>query len=861
MLKSRSISDSGCNKPKIRLMKLFMLLVLGLTSAYAQPPKGYWKQVGVKTFDQPQTPLNNVQETISRQAEKALIHQYTMIYGPIQGADLDISYPTPPSILIPGTPFPAMIKGSIGWNAFDRGNYGYGKFLTAYFDDIANKEDVWPRASIDIPIGGIIVGVNFSGAQLTATLNNATAANPVLVPAVRWAAGSRSTFRYLATKEATWGWGWVYEWTLGEPGSCTGACTIGASALTAGPTGGILSIPVTATNRWDVTAVDPWITVTSPVSNNGNGTVSISVAPNPGDNRTGTIRVAGQTVTIVQFGGTESKLFDIGNIAACNTVNHSEFTLAGSSFVNRVDVWYRFNANEFSVPYTLLQGSQTISTGTLVKNSCDTYQSNWCVARATLATVLPAGEYRVNVPNSQICQNPGSQGKGFVSVFGNLINTGAAGGTCSGTCSLNAPGQSIDKAGGSGTINVTATGTWTAISFNSWIKVTSGSAGSGNGSVGFTADPNTGVPRSGSVSVAGQAHSVHQTGTASGTSAGCNYLIQSNSTLSVPITGTNSGLIQVVTNQSCAWTSSTSAAWITLRSGISSTGNGGVAFAAASNDTGLPRSAAIVIAGQIIVVNQAGGVPPGTPAVSSGGTVNTASYAPGGPPTGSLAQGSFFSIYGGDLGPDQFAKAASYPLPTSLGGVTIVIASANERYDAYLVFASKGQINAVLPSTVPVGDAQVIVSYNGRTSAPAPIRVVKSSVGVFFQRTNGKDLAIAQNVASATDYPLNLPDSPAKPGQIVILWATGMGPIAAADNVAPGGGDMTGVPLSITVGGVPAQRVYAGRQPETAAVDNIYFTVPANAPLGCQIPVELTVGGLQANTTLLAISATGSRCQ
>ncbi|MCX6612865.1 MAG: BACON domain-containing carbohydrate-binding protein [Acidobacteria bacterium] len=802
---------------------LSMLLFLGAIGALAQTPKGYWKQVGVKTFDVPQTPSNNVQETISRQYEKALIHQYTNIYGPIQGADIEIVYATPPSILIPGTPFPAMIKGITGWYAFDKGNYGFGKFVGAYFDNIANQEDVWARASEDIPIGGIIVGVNFSGAQLSATFNNATSANPVLVPAVRWAAGSRSTFRYLATKEAQWGWGWVYEWTLGEIGSCAGSCTLGSTALTAGPTGGNLSIPVTATSRWDVAAVDPWITVTSPASSSGNGTVTISVTPNPGDTRTGTLRVAGQSVTIVQIGGVESKLFDIGNIAGCSTINHSEFTLAGNSFVNRVDVWYKFNLNEFSVPYTLLQGTQTLKTGTLVKNSCDTYQPNWCIARATLGAVMPAGEYRINVPNSQICQNAGSQGKGFVSVFGSLINTGAAGGACSGNCSLNSPGQSIDKAGGTGNINVTATGTWTTISFTPWIKVTSGSSGSGNGTVGFTVDPNTGPPRSGAISVAGQAHSVHQS--------------------------------------SCAWTSSTDAGWITLRSGTSSTGNGGVAFAASSNDTGLPRSAAIIIAGQIIVVNQAGGVPPGTPAVSAGGTVNTASYAPGGPPNGSLAQGSFFSIYGGDLGPDQFAKAAAYPLPTSLGGVSIVIATANERSDAYLVFASKGQINAVVPSNIPLGDAQVIVSYNGKTSAPAPIRVVRSSVGVFFQRVNGKDLAIAQNVVSPTDYPLNLPDTPAKPGQIVILWATGMGPINTADNVAPGGGDMTGVPLSITVGGVPAQRVYAGRQPETAAVDNIYFTVPANAPLGCQVPVEVTAGGLQANTTYIAISATGSRCQ
>jgi len=402
---------------------------------------------------------------------------------------------------------------------------------------------------------------------------------------------------------------------------------------------------------------------------------------------------------------------------------------------------------------------------------------------------------------------------------------------------------------------------WFVSGLPSWVKATSASSGLGSASIRFQAEQNPGSALSGNFTLAGVPFTIFQNGTPTGTTAGCSYLIQSNSTISVPVTGTSDGLIQVVTNQGCAWTAAKDASWITLRGGPSSSGNGTVSFNVSSNDTGATRSAAIIIAGQVIVVTQAGGVPAGTPVISQGGLVNTASYAPGGPPNGSLAQGSFFSIYGSDLGPDQFAKAPSYPLPTTLGGVSVAITTATSRYDAYLVFTSKSQINAILPSVVPIGDAQVVITFNGKTSSPSAIRVVKTSVGVFFQRVGGKDLAIAQNIASATEYPLNLPSTPAKPGQIVILWVTGVGPVSVADNVAPGGGDMTGVPVAITVGGITAQRLYAGRQPETAAVDNLYFTVPTNAPLGCQIPVAVTVGGAPANTTYIAISANGSSCQ
>ena len=95
------------------------------------------------------------------------------------------------------------------------------------------------------------------------------------------------------------------------------------------------------------------------------------------------------------------------------------------------------------------------------------------------------------------------------------------------------------------------------------------------------------------------------------------------------------------------------------------------------------------------------------------------------------------------------------------------------------------------------------------------------------------------------------------------VFTLGLGPISAPDNVAPGAAavDMTNVPVTITVGGVTAQRLYAGRQSQSAAVDNIYFTVPAGVAFGCQVPVDIVAGGVPANTTTIAVTADGSPCQ
>ncbi len=434
-------------------------------------------------------------------------------------------------------------------------------------------------------------------------------------------------------------------------------------------------------------------------------------------------------------------------------------------------------------------------------------------------------------------------------------------GWCGGSCELGTPGQTAGAGGG--TLNVTvrtrADTQWTATSGATWIRVTSGASGTGDGSVTLVVDRNSGPPRSGTVFIAGQKHTVFQDGTPSGATAGCNYLIQPTSA-AAPVGG-GSGIIQVITAPNCAWTAEKASGWLTIRSGASGTGNGAVSWAAEANATGDPRSAAIVIAGRSVAINQAGGGLAGTPVVGRGGVVNAASYRPGHPPAGSIAQGSRFGIYGEEIGPDTPAWVQSYPLPRTLGGLRVEITQGNTRQDAYLVFASKGQINAILPSNFPVGDAEVTVHFGGKSSAPRPIAVSRTDLGIFFMRVDNNDVAIAQNIASATDYPLNTPEVPARPGQIVILWATGLGPVSVSDANAPGAGDMTGVPVEIRVGDIVAERVYAGRQPQTAGVDNIYFRVPAGAPTGCFVPVVVKAGGKEANRTTIAITSDGRPCR
>ncbi|MCX7634524.1 MAG: BACON domain-containing protein, partial [Syntrophales bacterium] len=96
------------------------------------------------------------------------------------------------------------------------------------------------------------------------------------------------------------------------------------------------------------------------------------------------------------------------------------------------------------------------------------------------------------------------------SFFGNP----AGGGSC--TYTVAPPAVNHPAGGASGTLTVTAPDgcAWTAVSNNtSWLQVTAGASGSGNGTVNYTVAANAGAARVGSVTVAGQTVAILQGGT------------------------------------------------------------------------------------------------------------------------------------------------------------------------------------------------------------------------------------------------------------------------------------------------------------------------------------------------------------
>ena len=112
------------------------------------------------------------------------------------------------------------------------------------------------------------------------------------------------------------------------------------------------------------------------------------------------------------------------------------------------------------------------------------------------------------------------------------------------TYALSAAGQAFPVVGGAGSVGVTAPSgcSWTPSSPLSWVTVTGGASGTGNGTVSYQVAANAGVPRSGTLAVAGLSFTVDQSGTVAGlVSAGSIAQLASGGLWNSTITLVNTG--------------------------------------------------------------------------------------------------------------------------------------------------------------------------------------------------------------------------------------------------------------------------------------------------------------------------------
>ncbi len=242
-----------------------------------------------------------------------------------------------------------------------------------------------------------------------------------------------------------------------------------------------------------------------------------------------------------------------------------------------------------------------------------------------------------------------------------------------------------------------------------------------------------------------------------------------------------------------------------------------------------------------------------------GGILNAASYALPGLPNSGIAQGSLFTVFGTGFG--SATPAPAFPLPISTANTSVQVTVGGTAVDAYMIYSLGTQLTAILPSNTPIGTGTLTVTTSGQRSATAPITVVRSAFGAFSVNQAGSGPGIVQNFVSQTDLPVNALTRPARPGQTLILWGTGLGAASVANerNQAVPGDIAIDGGFEVYVGGRLATVTYKGRSGCCAGTDQIVFVVPQGVE-GCYAPVVVKTGAIVSNYTSIAVAATGNSC-
>ena len=350
------------------------------------------------------------------------------------------------------------------------------------------------------------------------------------------------------------------------------AYSISTTSYSAGAAGGSQAVTVTAGAGcpWTASSDADWITTATP-GGTGPGTVTLNVAATSGPTRSGTVTIAGHALTVTQSPGCT---FDVAPLT------HDMDPAGGSRTVNvTAAAGCAWTASSAQPWMTITSGASGNGPGS--------------VTFAVAAASGPSRSGTLVVANQTVTVTQGN-GCAF---------------------SISPDTRSVPSSGGSGSVAVTGGSgcAWTATRNVSWITITSGASGSGNGTVNFTVAATSGPSRSGTLTIAGRTFTVNQ-------GQGCTTTLSAASG-SVPAGG-GGGTFDVRTADGCGWTAASSGNWLTVTAGANGNGNGTVRYAATAN-AGPQRTATITAGGETYTVTQGGGcsysIAPSNKNVASGG--------------------------------------------------------------------------------------------------------------------------------------------------------------------------------------------------------------------------------------------------
>jgi uncharacterized protein (TIGR03437 family) len=238
------------------------------------------------------------------------------------------------------------------------------------------------------------------------------------------------------------------------------------------------------------------------------------------------------------------------------------------------------------------------------------------------------------------------------------------------------------------------------------------------------------------------------------------------------------------------------------------------------------------------------------PVINTSGIVSNAQY------TTSLAGNTIASVFGQNLAAST-ALATSLPLPTTLGGVSVLV----DGVAAPLFYVSPLQINLQLPwRLLNQTQTSIVVVSNGLSSAVTTIPLTATAPAIYSLNAQGNGQgAILQANSGTVVAPLNsipgVVTQPGSPLEFISIFCTGLGAVQTytfGDGTAATAAT-TVASTQVTIGGVAATVTYAGLAPSYVGLYQINAVIPTGVPSGSAIPVIVKINGITSNTVTIAI--------
>lgn len=244
-------------------------------------------------------------------------------------------------------------------------------------------------------------------------------------------------------------------------------------------------------------------------------------------------------------------------------------------------------------------------------------------------------------------------------------------------------------------------------------------------------------------------------------------------------------------------------------------------------------------------------VQPPPPSINHNGIVNNASFASGSLP---VAPGSIAAIFGSNLTDGSSCLAPTCgpqfnngQLNTTLAGAQVTVGG----IPAPIFYASPLQLGIQIPLELSGTSAGVQVSVGGQNSSSQNISIAAVVPGVFTTTQDGKGIGAITHV----DGSQITNQSPAHPGEVVILYATGFGKVdpPVATGRLPTGPSKTVTPVTVSIDGVAVTPDFAGLSGCCVGENQVNVKIPSGTRSADNIAVVLSIGGAQSNPVTISV--------